>query len=97
MGLGYTVEMHREKLKQEKQKTQLQHKLLGIKRHLIDLIDADLPSLATAVSDASNDSDGGKANITRKTVPSHVSAFDQPQKLSQSQKKRLRLKNKRTL
>ena len=94
MGLGYTVEMQREKLQKEQEKLNLERKLLGLRRKRVDDSDCDIPSLAQEESDA----DIGKCNIAKKKVlvDRTTELVTRKPQLSQSQKKRLRQKNKDT-
>ncbi len=96
MGLGYTVEMHREEQRKEQEKGALERKLLGVKRK-----PADLPTFVhpTVLDCASSDEELSKTQISAKPrtwggpgaeIAPATGAF-----LSKSQKKRIRQKKNR--
>jgi hypothetical protein len=90
MGLGYTLEMHKDKIRKENEKQKLERKLLGLKRQTVGSDPDD--DLGVSHQSSSEDEDRSR-QFQKKTVPQQP-VFSISQTLSKGQKKRLRLKNR---
>ena len=93
MGLGYTMEMFKAKREKEKEKKRLEDHILGKRRRKNS--EDDMPEKPVSINtDDEGESRGGV--ITSKIVKADYNAVKSAEPiLSKSQKKRLRLKNKK--